>query len=513
MNDDHTLHGIFVLVYLVALIGVGAMKARKIKSQEDFALAGRGLSTFVLVGTLLATWIGTGSIFGNAQETGRIGVPALLLPIGGVLGVLFIGFLAGRIRQFGQFTIQDILEARYGVAARILATITLLSAYVIIVSYQYRAGQSVLSEIFGYETDPATGEVLMSEGEPVYLVGRTAGIWIVAAFIVIYTALAGMFSVAYTDVVNGILMTIGILAAIPFLLSEAGGLDAAIAALPAGQQSITDHWNVALILSAVVPPLLLLLGDANMYQRFFSAKTVGSARSSAMALLVGVLVLECAIIFVALLGSSLVHQGKLIEPRNPAHIVVFVAFKTLPPFLGAILVATIVAIVVSTADSFLLAPATSVVRDLYQRFIAPDASERQLVIMGRVVVVVLGLISLLLAFQSKEFFRVALFAYTLYGASLTPAMLAAFFWKRANLQGAVASILTGAIVSYIWYFDRIQLWTNADGEPAGIATYVQQQLDTEGIEAVIPALPLSVLALVIVSLLTKPPTELQSNAI
>ena len=143
----HGLHLAFVVVYLLVLVGVGALKAGKVKSQEDFSLAGRGLGTFVLVGTLLATWIGTGSIFGNAEETFSVGAAAYLLPLSSVLGIAILWGLAPRIRRYDAFTIQDILESRFGPAARVLGTITLLLAYVIIVSYQYRAGAAVLGRV------------------------------------------------------------------------------------------------------------------------------------------------------------------------------------------------------------------------------------------------------------------------------------------------------------------------------------------------------------------------------
>ena len=119
MSSPSPLYGIFLIVYLLALVFVGALKARKIKTQADFSLAGRGLPTFVLVGTLLATWIGTGSIFGNAEETYRVGLAGFLLPVAGGLAIIALYFLAARIRGFGQFTVQDILEARFGVGARI----------------------------------------------------------------------------------------------------------------------------------------------------------------------------------------------------------------------------------------------------------------------------------------------------------------------------------------------------------------------------------------------------------
>ncbi|MFT4539157.1 MAG: SSS family solute:Na+ symporter [Planctomycetota bacterium] len=496
---DYPVHTSFVAVYLLVLIGVGAMKAAKIKTQEDFSLAGRGLGFTVLVGTLLATWIGTGSIFGNAQKTYQIGMSAFLIPISGAAGIVALYYLAQRIRNFGQFTIQDILEARFGLLARVLATVALLGAYVIIVSYQYRSGAAVL-------------ERLMPD------LSSTMAIIYVAIFVILYTALAGMFSVAYTDVANGIMMIIGVSCAIPILLNATGGWSAAVAAVEThglsgadaatDATSVTSYWDAVKLLGILLPAFLLMLGDANMYQRFFSAKDAGTAKRSAIGMFVGVLFLECAIIMVAFLASALVSQGKLSAPENSGHIIIHAAFNVMPTFLGAMLVATAVAIVVSTADSYLLAPATSVVRDIYQRFINPNAADMKIVHMSRICVLVLGVIALGLAFTSDEFFGVALFSYTIYGCAITPAMLAAFFWKRATGAGASASIITGGGVAVLWECSKTFA---ADG--VGWATWMVDTFGIGSYEHVLAALPLSVIALVGVSLIGKPPTAEQANAI
>lgn len=488
-TPDYSLHAGFIVVYLLALIGVGALKARKIKSQEDFALAGRGLPGWVLVGTLLATWIGTGSIFGNAQKAYQIGVPALMIPVAGAAGIVALFFLAARIRRFGQFTIQDILEARFGVWARVLSTIALLGAYIIIVSYQYRAGSAVLERV-------------VPDLEGAYAV------YAVAAFVIVYTALAGMFSVAYTDVANGIMMTIGIAIAIPILWSKAGGWEGAVASLGEGRGEVTDYWDTVKLLGVLMPAFLLMLGDANMYQRFFSAKDVASARRSAVGMLVGVIALEVAIILVALLSTALVAQGELAVPENPGHIIVVAAFDALPAVVGAMLIATVVAVVVSTADSYLLAPSSSLVRDVYQRFINPNAEPGKVVFLSRLFVVILGLVALGLAFTSDAFFEVSLFAYTIYGCAITPCMLAAFFWKRANAAGAVASIVVGAVVALFW--ETIKF---LQGQGAAWAQSAVETLHANELEAVLVAFPLSVIALVGVSLATAPPPAEKANAI
>jgi len=472
------VHAAFLLVYLGALILVGALKARKVKTQEDFTLAGRGLPGWVLTGTLLATWIGTGSIFGSAQKSFQDGMSALVLPLSSGLGILVLFLLAARIRRMEKFTIQDILEERFGVTARVVGTVALLLGYLIIVSYQYRAGSAVL------------GYVLPD-------VSQTQAVLIVAAFVIAYTALAGMFSVAYTDVANGILMTLGLACALPLLLEDAGGVEQVIESLPEENRSMWGY-SPARVISYLLPPFLLILGDANMYQRFFSAKDAPTARRSALGMFCGVLLLDWLIIAIALCAVALVAQGQLAAPENPAHAVVHVAFEALPPLLGALLSATVVAVVVSTADSYLLSPASSLVRDVYQRFLKPEASDRDTVVAGRGLVLVLGLVALGLAFTSDAFFEVAIFAYTLYGAAITPPLLAAFFWKGATPAGAVTSMLTGLGTAILWQFwlgARLTAWTEEAGW-SGVNEFLSY------LDAALPAVIVSVLALVVVSKLT-----------
>ena len=206
---------------------------------------------------------------------------------------------------------------------------------------------------------------------------------------------------------------------------------------------------------------------------------------------IGVAVVELMIILAAWFASGL-NYG--IE--NHARIIVYAAFNNLPVILGSVIIATVLAIIVSTADSFLLVPATSIVRDIYQRFIEPDASPKKMVLLSRIVVVLLGIAAILLSSLDDKFLEIAFYAYTIYGAGITPALLAAFFWKRATTEGGIASILVGTFVTIIW--------KNMD-----LGTSVPAALGSPGVEidAVIPAILLSVLTLVGVSLATDPPAE------
>ena len=457
-----------ILVFLLLLVGVAIRGSRQVASQEDFSVAGRKLSSLVLFGTMLATWIGTGSIFGNAEKTYRVGVAAVIIPLAALAGIVVLYFLAGRARGLRGITVQDLLERRYNATARVFGTVTLVLAYVTIVSYQYRAAGAVLN-------------LAVPE-----LSNRQA-ILITTVFIIAYTALAGMVSIANIGLIQGIVMILGVTVALPVFWFKAGGLTGMRQVLNPSHFDLFGPISFLEGVGILLPAFLLILGDANMYQRFFSARSEGSARQAVLWLFFGVAFMETAIILTAWVASSLVP-----ELDTHGQVIAYAARDHLPVVLGALLLTTIMAIILSTAGSYLLSPATCVIRDIYQRFLDPQASERRLVVLLRLLVVVLGGAAYYLSTLSNEFLSVALYAYTIYGAGITPALIAAFFWRRANASGAIASILSGTAVAVSWKL--------LEGQLPGI----WGQLD-----AVVPAIGASVLALVLVSLVTSSPSEEQ----
>src|SRR5579875_1306634 len=129
---------------VLLLCGITAYKARGVKNEADFLVAGRSLSWPVLVFTLLSSWIGAGSLLAGAENAYRNGFVALWQPLGGWVGLLVIGVIAGRARHFAQFTVPDLLETRYNAAARVLGTIAIVISYTIITSYQFIGGGDIL---------------------------------------------------------------------------------------------------------------------------------------------------------------------------------------------------------------------------------------------------------------------------------------------------------------------------------------------------------------------------------
>jgi solute:Na+ symporter, SSS family len=366
--------------------------------------------------------------------------------------------IAGRARRFAQFTVPDLLETRYNTTARILATVAIVISYTMITSYQFKAGGDILHLIF-----PS--------------VEKTTGMYIIAAFVISATALAGMASVAYLDLIIGLLVTCISLVALPLLLERAGGWATVARILPENHFTVFGPLTPAHCFGLLLPTMLLLIGNQGMYQKFFSARSERDAKLAVFGWIAGTLLLETVIISIAVIGSSQFH------PENPREIIPATARLGLPEIPGAILLGGIFAKVISTANNFLFSPATNLSHDLYQRFINRSASDRRTLVVSRLLVVGLGVFALLQAAYFESILKAALYAYTVYGAAVTPVVMAVFFWRRANTQGAVASIASGTVITVFW-------------NVMGFET-----------DAVYPALAISVLSLVLVSLATAPPAE------
>jgi SSS family solute:Na+ symporter/sodium/proline symporter len=263
----------------------------------------------------------------------------------------------------------------------------------------------------------------------------------------------------------------------------------ALSALRPDQITLFGTMSPRAAFALFLPTMFLLLGEANMYQKFFSAKSERAAKLAVIGWIVGTIVVETLIDSVGVFGSVTI-PGLTTEQSET--IVVRVALDVLPTLLGALLLCGAAAIIISTANSFLLTPSTNLMRDVYQRFVNPAATDRQVLIYTRALVVLLGAVGFVIGNFFPTILAMALWAYTMYGAGITPALLAAFVWPRATRAGGVASIAVGMATTLVWEIVALARGTG------GHADYLF------GIETVYPALVFSIGALMLVSLATPP---------
>ncbi len=426
-----------IVVYLVFLVGVSVAKSRRVATQDDFMVAGRGVSALFLVGTLVCTWIGSGSLFGGAGRAFREGFSALWMSAGAWLGIAIVYFLAPRVRRIAQYTVPDILEMRYSATARVLGTLAIVLAYLTIAGYQFKGGGRLLNLLVP-AIDPFWGQAI------------TCGL------VIVYTVAAGMTSIVALDVFNGLLILAGVVIAAPLALHAAGGWSHVTAVLPAAHFSIVGGPGLAGAVGLFLPTFLLLLGESSMYQKFMSARDERSARRAVVGMIVGVVVVETLLATTAVFGAALHWSDPAFRTAaggldgSMTETIILALATDLPVAAGTVLLIGAAAIVFSTANTFLMVPSTNLTRDLYQRFFRPDASERSIIRFQRVMIVVLALVAFVVTSQFETILSMALYAYTMVGAAVTPALLAAFLWRRVTPLGGTVSVAAGMATTVLF---------------------------------------------------------------
>ncbi|MFQ3546061.1 sodium:solute symporter family protein [Halobacillus rhizosphaerae] len=447
----------FVGIYGVIMIAMGIYFSRKISNSEDFILAGKGLGTIVLTGTLLATWTGSGSISGGetsmAYSFGII--PALLMMLPTLLGIGILYLIAPKIREFGKYTVSGILEEKYGKTSRMMASIIIILAFVGIVSYQMTG--------LGFILNLTTG------------ISVEAGTIIGAIMIIFLASIGGLRSVAPTDALSAFLAIAALLITLPTIIVIAGGWDTITSNVPADHLTATGSLSNIQLLGFLLPSLFLLLGDQNMYQRLASSSGDKSSKKAQIGWLVGMVLISPSISFISFASLSMFPD---IDPG----MALMATTLVMPTVVGGILLAAATAFIVTTGNSYLLSAATNVTYDIVGKYISKDASDAKLLKLTKIFIIILGILAYLLISYFPTVLSVQMYAYTVYGAGLTPALLAVFFWKKVNKSGGLSSMIAGVLTTLIW---EIPL-----GKPFEL-------------NSVLIALPIAVLVLIVVTLMTQ----------
>lgn len=415
----------FIGVYAGLMVGIGIYMSKKVSNSADFILAGKSLGPIVLMGTLLATWTGSGSISGGETSVAfSFGIiPSFMLMIPTVIGIFILYTIAPKIRAFGKYTISGILEAKYGPFARNLASVIVILAYVGIVSYQMTGLGFILNLTTGMSVELGT---------------------VIAAVLIIFLAMiGGLRSVSQTDAISGFLMVGGLIITVPIIISVAGGWDSIISNVPDSHMTATGGLTTIQLMGYLLPSLFLLLSDQNMYQRLAASNSDKSAKKAALSWLGVMLLISPAISIIAFVSRSLFPD---IDPG----MALMATTTVLPLGVGGILLAAAAAFIITTGNSYLLSAATNMTYDIYGKYINKNPSDKKQLVMTKVFIVVLGGLSYLLISYFPTVLEVQMYSYTVYGAGITPAILAVFFWKRVTTIGGISSMIAGVVTTLVW---------------------------------------------------------------
>ena len=451
---------IAISVYLLALVIYGLVIAhKKVKTADDMVTGGHRIPFIILVGSLLATWCGGGGITGSAGVVYSggpwVGAITFAAP---PIGIILLYFIAGKVRKSNKVTVPEIMEARYGKAASIISALCVMLAYVGVLATQLKAAADIL--------------VLLCSSSGVEL-SHGLALTICTVVIVVITVGGGLVSVAYSDAVSALIMIGGFFLAIPFLISVANSQGAV---LPPEKTTITGGMSGVEILGYFLPSLALMLGDQNMLQRFASAKNSDEAKKSNIGMFIGEILVVASII-------ALVTQAAKLYPslETPSNVIFQVAVDYLPLAFGALVMCACMAFIVTTADSYLLSSATNLTNDIYEKYIRKDATDKQKMLVLRVTIVAFSAIAVALTLYFPTVLALQMTAYTMYGAAITPAILFALFSKRVTPAAGLAGIVVGGLATIVW---------TLMGTPGGV-------------QCAIVAVPASVIAILLVSAVTK----------
>jgi SSS family solute:Na+ symporter len=416
-----------IAVYFLAIIGIGVWSKRRAGGQNGFFVAHRRGTLLLITGSLVATAIGGSATVGMAGLGFKQGLTGAWWLLVGSVGLVLLGiFFARKVRGAALYTLPELVERQYDRRVSLAASILIVIAWVGVV-----AGQIV-----------AAGNVLSILG-----IGSVA-FWMVAFTIVclVYAILGGQLSIIRTDLFQAVIIFAGIFTALVLVISQVGGFDGLKVSLSPSYFSfpVSSEFSWKALLS-----LLILVGATyvvgpDMYSRLFCAKEEKTAQQSAILSAFLFIPLAFAITLIGM-GAKVLYPEISAEGAFPQVIA-----SVLSPGLSGLLLAALVAALMSSADTCLLSQGVILTQDIIKQFL-PSLSEKKTVLLTRLNIIILGLLALGLAMILKGVISSLLFAYTIFTCGLVVPVIAGFYKEKLKVtpRGALTALIGGGIIGLL----------------------------------------------------------------
>ncbi|UCF63470.1 MAG: sodium/proline symporter [bacterium] len=433
------------LGYLLVVILIGIMSSRfASEGISEFFIGGRKMHRFVVALSAVVSGRSAWLLLGVTGMAYTMGASAVWAVTGYIVAeMLLFLFYAPRLRRFSErydcITVPDFFSARFqdsNGALRIIAVLIITLFMLSYVSAQFVAGGKAFSASFAM--DPVQG------------------ILITAVIVLFYTMLGGFLAVSLTDVVQATFMLMALLLLPILAIVDRGGLVQVFHELGEIRLSLLDPF--ALSLGAFIGFLGIGLGspgNPHIIARYMSIARPEQLRYSAIVGTIWNVVMAWGAIFIGLVGRVYFPEVSLIPGGDTENLYPILAQQHLQPVLFGMIIASIFAAIMSTADSQLLVAASAIVRDLYQKIIFPhrDIPAKKLVIYSRIVVILLVVASLGMGLLAqKQIFWLVLIAWAGLGAAFGPTSILALFWNKSTRAGVLSGMITGTVTTIIWYY-------------------------------------------------------------
>jgi sodium/proline symporter len=488
---------IAIVIYLCMMIYVGIRYSKTNEQADDFYLGGRKLGPFVTAMSAEASDMSSYLLMGlpgvaYLTGTADVGWTAIGLAAGTYLNWLLV---SRRIRRYsshlGSFTLPEFFAKRYGDDKHILTLIAAIIIVVFFVPYTasgFAACGKLFSTLFG--------------------MNYMAAMLLSAAVIVLYCTLGGFLAVSTTDLIQSITMTVALVIVVCYGAIVSGGFGSVIAnarELP-GYLSMVQTYVLETASAKPYTPLTVIstlawglgyFGMPHILLRFMAIEDEKKLKLSRRIATVWVIISMGIAIFIGIVGYSMSKVGviPMLMGSSSETVIIQIAsvlstHGVIPALIAGVILAGILAATMSTADSQLLAAASSISQNLVQDFGKKKIAQKTSLLIARLTVIAISLVAVFIARDpNSSIFKIVSFAWAGFGAAFGPVVLLALFWKRSNRQGALAGMIAGGVMVFVWKY--------------GIATLS----DALAIYELLPAFIIALLANVVVSLATAAPSD------
>jgi sodium/proline symporter len=428
-------------VYLAILVAVALWSRRETKSLSGFFLAGKKLPYWVVAFSTNATGESGWLLLGLTGMGYSVGAQAYWVVVGEVIGIALSWILIStRLKRLSDetdsITLPDVISARFKDDKHILRSIAVVIILTMVCAY-------VTAQMV------ASGKALSSFIDIEY----TTAVIVGAVIIIAYTFVGGYKAVAYTDVVQGVLMLAGLIIVPAVAISAAGGWQSVTDNLAAQDPALLSMWGITgsgipgwIALVSFMAIGLPFLGVPQLMVRFMSAKDENELKKARIMSIIVILLFDVGAVTAGMAGRALFPGLEDAETIFPV-----LSSELFPPLITGVMMVIVLSAIMSTVDSLLLLASSAVVRDTMQKIIGSAKSDKTLAGYGKVVTILIGVIGIAFAIEEVKFiFWFILFAWSGLGAAFGPVIICMLYYKKTTLAGVAAGMLGGFLTSVIW---------------------------------------------------------------
>lgn len=481
MQIDWTVILAFV-IYLGVMLTIGITYYKKSKTASDYFLGGRNLNSWVTAMSAQASDMSGWLLMGLPGAVYMFGTGQVWIGIGLAIGTyLNWRIVARRLRRYtyaagNSITLPEFWQNRFDDkkgTLKIISSVIITIFFLVYTAAGFAAGGKLFSSVFGIE--------------------YTTALLIGVLVILTYTFLGGFMAVCWTDFIQGMLMLIALITVPIMAFYLVGGMNGINMLDPGFLDPLKDGGSQISLISIIsqLGWALGYFGMPHILVRFMAIKSETLVRKSRIIAVIWVVITLSAAIFVGVVGKLYVSPA--LDASTSETVFIKMIMQMCPPFIAGILLCAILAAIMSTADSQLLVTASSVANDLYSGVINKKASSNLVLLVSRITVVGVAIIAFLIALDpNSSIMGLVSNAWAGFGSAFGPLMLFALFWKRINIQGAIAGMVSGGLVVIIW-----------DYLPFGDKTLAGHT----GLYSLVIGFAVSALLIYIVTLLTPEPNK------